>query len=210
MLPLLGNRDRRCQGAHPQFLSSLWPTSVITLRVCSLGVATVGLIEALAGSWVSLLGIRRRLYSAMEIIFEPLGIPDQKAIIRLSPELKSELLCLVVRGSLAVVNLRAKPSSFIVATDASMDAMAGVVADVDPAVVKEITRFSLKKGNGSRLLPAAAAWEKSHGLLDAADELRGSRRSTSRSTSTYWNFRAISLRRSDSPIGAALCASRWE
>ena len=151
----------------------MWPTAIITLRVCSLGLATIGLLEALAGTWVSLLGVKRRLFSAMEIVFEPLGIPDQKAIIRLSPELKSELICLVVLGSLAVVNLRSKPSSFIVATDASMDAMAGVVADVDPAVVKEITRYSLKKGNWSRLLPAAAAWEKSHGLLDAADELPG-------------------------------------
>ena len=151
----------------------LWPTSVITLRVCSLGVATVGLIEALAGSWVSLLGVRRRLYSAMETIFEPLGIPDQKAVIRLSSELKSELMCLVVLGSLAVVNLRSKPSNFIVATDASMDAMAGVTAEVHPCVVKEITRYSLKKGNWSRLLPATAAWERSHGLLDAADELPG-------------------------------------
>ena len=151
----------------------LWPTSVITLRVCSLGVATVGLIEALAGSWVSLLGVRRRLYSAMETIFEPLGIPDQKAVVRLSSELKSELMCLVVLGSLAVVNLRSKPSNFIVATDASMDAMAGVTAEVHPCVVKEITRYSLKKGNWSRLLPATAAWERSHGLLDAADELPG-------------------------------------
>ena len=151
----------------------LWPVSVITLRVCSLGVATVGLLEALAGSWVSLLGIRRRLYSALELIFEPLGIKDQKSVIRLSPELKSEMMSLVVLGSLAVVNLRAKPSDFVVATDASMDALAGVVASVPRLVVKEITRHCLKKGNWARLLPAHAAWERGHGILQAEDELPG-------------------------------------
>ena len=49
----------------------MWPTAIITLRVCSLGLATIGLLEALAGAWVSLLGVKRRLFSAMEIVFEP-------------------------------------------------------------------------------------------------------------------------------------------
>ncbi len=151
----------------------LWPISIITLRVCSLGVSTVGLLEALAGSWVSLLGTRRRLYSAMELIFEPLGIPDQKAIIRLSPELKSELLSLVVLGSLAVVNIRAPASDFVLATDASLDAMAGVMAPIPRRVSQEITRHCLKKGNWSKLLPSNAAWRHSHGLLDAEDEVPG-------------------------------------
>ena len=101
----------------------LWPTALITLRVCSLGLATVGLLEALAGTWVFLLGIKRRLFSAMEIIFEPLGIPDQKAVVRLSPDIKSELISFILLGPLAVVNLRAKPADFMVATDASLDAM---------------------------------------------------------------------------------------
>ena len=151
----------------------LWPTSIITLRVCSLGVSTVGLLEALAGSWVSLLGTRRRLYSAMELIFEPLGIPDQKAIIRLSPELKSELISLVLLGSLAVVNIRAPASDFVVATDASLSAMAAVMAPIPRKVSQELTRHCLKKGNWSKLLPSNAAWRHSHGLLDADDEVPG-------------------------------------
>ena len=31
----------------------MWPAMMITLRVCSLGLCTVGLLEALAGTWVS-------------------------------------------------------------------------------------------------------------------------------------------------------------
>lgn len=151
----------------------MWPTAIITLRVCSLGLATIGLLEALAGTWVSLLGVKRRLFSAMEIVFEPLGIPDQKAVVRLSPEIKSELISFILLGPLAVVNLRAKPADFMVATDASLDAMAAVRADVSPAITREVSRFCLKKGVWSKLLQPMAAWERAHGILEAENETPG-------------------------------------
>ena len=151
----------------------MWPTAIITLRVCSLGLATIGLLEALAGTWVSLLGVKRRLFSAMEIVFEPLGIPDQKAVVRLSPEIKSELISFILLGPLAVVNLRAKPANFMVATDASLDAMAAVRADVSPAITREVSRFCLKKGVWSKLLQPMAAWERAHGILEAENETPG-------------------------------------
>ena len=78
------------------------------MRVCSLGL----LLEALASSWVALLSIRRRLFGVME--------SDQKAVIRLSPELKDEFMSFVVLGMLAVINLRARASGFVVAADASL------------------------------------------------------------------------------------------
>ena len=149
----------------------LWPTCLITMRVCSLGLATVGLLEALAGSWVALLSIRRRLFSIMEIIFEPLGIEDQKAVVRLSPELKDELVSFVVIGSLAVVNLRARAANFIVATDASTSALAAVKAELDPVMVEELTRHCLRKGAWAKLLLPHSAWLRQKGLLDAEDEL---------------------------------------
>eukprot|EP00435_Cladocopium_sp_Y103_P017734 s3434_g4.t1 len=84
----------------------LWPSIVITLRVCSMGLCTIGLLESLAGIWVSLLGTRRRLYSAMELIFEPLALDlPKKTVLRLSPEMVEEMCSLAVLGTLAVVNL---------------------------------------------------------------------------------------------------------
>ena len=149
----------------------LWPTCLITMRVCSLGLATVGLLEALAGSWVALLSIRRRLFSVMEIVFEPLGIDDQKAVIRLSPELKDELISFVVIATLAVVNLRAEAAEFVVATDASTSALAAVKANLDSPIVEELTRHCLRKGAWSKLLLPHAAWLRQKGLLDVEDEL---------------------------------------
>ena len=54
---------------------------VITCRICALGLATVGLPERLAGMWVSLLGVRRRLYSALDIVFEPLAMDCTKGTV---------------------------------------------------------------------------------------------------------------------------------
>eukprot|EP00438_Fugacium_kawagutii_P012047 Skav218189 [mRNA] locus=scaffold5213:273982:278268:- [translate_table: standard] len=152
--------------------SRLWPTSVITMRVISLGLATVGLLEALAGSWVSLLGVRRRLYCVMNLIFQPLGWHDRpKSVVRLSPELKSELACLVCLGSLAVVNLRAQHSDFVSATDASTTTMAGVRASLPSPVVAELSRHALRKGNWSHLLPPGRARLRERGELDPCEEL---------------------------------------
>ena len=149
----------------------LWPITVITARVCLLGLATVGLLEALAGAWVSLLGVRRKLFSVLDIIFEPLVIADQKAVIRLSPELISEMMAAAVLGTLACVNLRAKFADFVVATDASLHWMAGVRAPAPSRFTKELSRHCIRRGIWSRLLSPFAAHKKAAGYLDPAEEV---------------------------------------
>ena len=149
----------------------LWPASLITMRICSLGLASVGLLEAIAGTWVSLLGVRRKLFSLMHYVFQPLGISDQKLVLRLSPELVGELISFVVMATLSVVNLRADHSDFVSATDASNNWIAAVRAEVPRGVVEELSRHVLRKGAWSRLLPPGAAWERCHDLLDPQEEL---------------------------------------
>ena len=100
----------------------LWPTMLITLRICSLGLCTVSLLESIAGMWVSLLGVRRRLYSLMDVMFEPLRMSSRpNNVIRFSDAMTSELASVAVLGTLAVVNLRARFANFVVATDASSE-----------------------------------------------------------------------------------------
>ena len=149
----------------------LWPITVVTVRTCMLGLATIGLLEAIAGSWVSLLGVRRKLFSLLDIIFEPLSVKDQKAVVRLSDELKSELLSVAVMGSLAVVNLRAVFAPFVCATDASMGWMAAVRSPLPPKICQELSRHTIRKGLWSRLLNPNAALQRSHGQLAAEDEV---------------------------------------
>ena len=152
----------------------LWPTTLISLRTASLGLATVGLLEALAGCWVSLLGVRRRMYCLMNLIFEPLSIYEQpRSVVRLSDEMRSELCCLATLGSLAVVNLRAQYADFVCATDASCDYIAGVRGDIPVEVCRELSRHSVKKGNWSKLLPPGRAWLREHEMLHTDEELPG-------------------------------------
>ena len=150
----------------------LWPTMVITLRVCSLGLATVGLLESLAGMWVSLLWVRRRLYSLMDVIFEPLMMDCRSStVLRLSEDLIAELTSIAILGTLAVVNLRAPFGSFVSATDASRRAIAAVRAPLPSRAVAELSRHTLRKGIWARLLPPGRALLREHGLLNAEDEV---------------------------------------
>lgn len=149
----------------------LWPLCLITMRVVRLGLATVRLLESLAGSWVSIYGVRRKLFCIPNLIFEPLGIPDQKKVLRLSPELISELCPLVIMGTLCVVNLRAGFFDQVVATDASEKWMAGVSAPCPCKVVQELARFSLRKAVWTKLLSPLQARDRVAGVLDPADEL---------------------------------------
>ena len=151
-----------------------WPVAFITMRVVSLGLATIGLLEALAGSWVSLYGIRRRMFCCLDVIFEPLCVEDQKAVVRLSPDIIAELTVLVVLGPLAAVNLRATYLNQVIATDASGDCMA-VAAPCPAAVVKEVSRHALKKGIWTKLLPSSRARDRVHGILEVEDEVPGER-----------------------------------
>ena len=149
----------------------LWPAMMITMRVATLRMATVGLLEALAGTWVSLLGIRRRLFCLLDIIFEPLGIEDQTVVLRLSDELVDELISLVLLGPMAMVNLRAEYADFLSATDASLTGLAGVKTKISPEFSQELCRYSLRKSTWATLLPPGKSWQKAKGLLDPSEEL---------------------------------------
>ena len=149
----------------------LWPTALITLRVAALGLATVGLLESLAGSWIAIFGCRRRMFCIMEVIFEALCVEDQQTVIRLSPGLIGELLSYVVLGPLAVVDLRCDFSKVLVATDASLSAMAAVSAKIPRHVSSELCRTGLTKGRWTQLLGAQDAWKKQHDLLAADCEI---------------------------------------
>ena len=130
----------------------MWPLVVITARVAMLGLCTVSLLEALAGSWVALLSVRRRLMSVMNSSIEGVAITDQTTVLRLSDVIIDELWCLVLLGSLAVSNLRAQHTPFITATDASTGWLAAVRADAPQAICRGI-----KKGPAQRPLCQASA-----------------------------------------------------
>ena len=150
----------------------VWPLILITLRTCILGLATVGLLESLSGSWISVLMLRRRLLSLMSEIFlaTSSGL-TAGAVVRLSDSLKDELLTLVLLAPYAVVNFRAKHLCSIRATDSSDWGSAAVSGEVSEEVAREAYRCSLTRSSWSRLLPPFKAWQKARDLLPIHEEL---------------------------------------
>lgn len=152
--------------------SRLWPIVMITIRICRLGLCTAGLMEAIAGTWVSVFCLRRRLMSLMELIFKLIASASSPSdVYRLSPALIDELWSMALLGQLACINLRAETAAKVFATDASTWGMAAVEAEVPVDIVREVCRNSLTKSTWSRLLPPLQAWKRAKGLLDASDEL---------------------------------------
>ena len=148
-----------------------WPLVAITVRVIALGLCTVGLFRALSGSWTSVCLLRRRMLALMDLIFAAGASDEPERVVRLSPELKSELWTLVCLGPFGAVDLRAVPADFVTATDASSWGGAAVRAAVDPSLVLEFSRHSLSKGTWTRLLPPGKAWMRERGALDPSEEL---------------------------------------
>ena len=152
--------------------SRYWPLVLVTIRIIALGVCTVGLLQSLAGSWISILSVRRRLMSLMNLIFDAIATAaGPRQVVRLSGALRDELLTYVVCGGLAVVNLRAKVLPTIRATDSSNWGTAAVQADVPLVVAKEAMRLCLTRSLWSKLLPPGKAWLREKGMLPVDEEL---------------------------------------
>ena len=150
----------------------LWPLIMVTWRICSLGVCTLSLLESLAGSWISIFSVRRRFMSLMEIIFQAVSCgAAASSIVRLSRELRDELLSFCILGPMVAVNLRATTLGEIHATDSSGWGSAAVSAEISCSLAREAMRFSLSKSTWSQLLPPGKAWMKLHGSLEGTEEL---------------------------------------
>eukprot|EP00438_Fugacium_kawagutii_P003415 Skav211329 [mRNA] locus=scaffold3120:27024:31484:+ [translate_table: standard] len=156
-----------CRGA----LTRAIPLLGIVLQICALGHSTVELLQVITGSLISLFLYRRRMMSLLDSVFQSCVGRAGDAIVKLSGRTKGELLICGTLLPLACTNLRAAYRGRISATDASDRAEAGVVADVPPRAVEELSRHTLRKAVWTKLLPPGKAWERSHGMLDASFEL---------------------------------------
>lgn len=147
-----------------------WPLVLITVRVCCLGLCTIGLLRSLVGSYISILSLRRRTMSAMNLVFEAISASTDDCVW--GGPLTDELFTLVALSLLSVVNLRSTALSTIRA-DASDWGMAAVSADLPVQVAREAMCLSLSKSVWSNLLPPLKAWKRVKELLLPEDELPG-------------------------------------
>ncbi|CAE7806563.1 unnamed protein product, partial [Symbiodinium sp. CCMP2456] len=151
----------------------LIPLVGLTIACIRLPVLTVSLLEVLAGSWVSVLSYRRRCLSLLNWVYFLQRGRSRASVVRVPPELRSELLRLCLVAPFLVCDMRAQSSELLVATDSSDDCGAGATARVGPAWGKELQRHVLAKGLWNRLLRPSEAMQRRAGCLDQEDELPG-------------------------------------
>ena len=107
----------------------------------------------------------------LDLAYEAVKRFKRQDVVRMSRRLKQELLTLCIFAPLMYTDLRAQFSSEIHLTDASSALKAVVSAPLDVNVVREVSRFALKKGRWVRMLTPVQRWLKEHGMLGEAEEL---------------------------------------
>lgn len=147
------------------------PLTFILQRVIELGVATVGLLEALAGSLVAVFQTKRRFMSLLEEIYIAQRGRCRKDIVALSLELQEELLLAAALVPLTSIDFRLRASPHLVASDASTEKEAAVFCEVGCLATEELHRHTLQKGLWNRLLNPLRAYRREVGDLDPLEEL---------------------------------------
>lgn len=143
-----------------------------TIGIIRLGVCTISLLETIVGSWTSILLFRLRMLSLLQVCYAALQAGGHKRdVLRLSVELKEELLLLINLAPLAATFLRTKDSRFVYASDASSWGWAVVKAPLPLFLQDEIHRHRLRKSVWAKLLSPLKSLLRIKGLLPEADEL---------------------------------------
>lgn len=149
------------------------PLCFLILRILQLQCSTVGLLEILSGSLVSIFQIERRHMSVLEEIYNAQRGRGQEEVIRLSSSLVDELLSCIGLVAVTSMNLRLEPSTTVIASDASSRAEAAVVTDLGKPAVEELKNLGLSKCLWNRLLNPYAAYFRERGALPEEEELPG-------------------------------------
>eukprot|EP00438_Fugacium_kawagutii_P014515 Skav224400 [mRNA] locus=scaffold2452:244095:248198:- [translate_table: standard] len=143
----------------------------ITAQVIEEGVATVGLLEVIAGGFVALFTFRRRLMSLLDLVYVAQGGRDQGDIIALSPQLKDELWSLCLLCPLAATDLRVPHSEEIFFVDASNWGEAVCSAEPPGQLKEELHRHGLVKSCWTKLLNPYKAYLREKGALPEDEQL---------------------------------------
>lgn len=145
----------------------------VTSKVANLGICTVGLLQVLAGGFVSVFGFRRRMMSLLDLIYAAQCNRDERDIIKLSGALVDELWSLAILCPLAVTDLRAGFGEDIFMVDASNWGEAVVSSKLDGGLRSEIHRHCLTKSSWTKLLTPFKAHLRGKGALTPSEELPG-------------------------------------
>eukprot|EP00438_Fugacium_kawagutii_P021002 Skav228367 [mRNA] locus=scaffold1981:191093:195553:+ [translate_table: standard] len=134
-------------------LKRMIPIIAVTQRVLAMGVCSVGLLEVIVGCWTSVFLFRRRLLCLFNVVYSAFNEESERShVLRLSLELKEELLLMLALCPLAVTRLRLQNSRLLYCSDASEWGIGVTAAQLPPRMQSEIHRHKLRKAVWSKLL----------------------------------------------------------
>ena len=112
------------------------------------------------------------MLSLFNVCYEALQrAEDRRSVIRLSPELRTELLLFVNLAPVAATCIRTLDSPVLYASDASDWGWAACSAELPEVLRSEVHRHKLSKPVWAKLLSPLRAVQRLKGLLAPADEL---------------------------------------
>eukprot|EP00438_Fugacium_kawagutii_P035211 Skav218672 [mRNA] locus=scaffold44:102316:106746:- [translate_table: standard] len=103
--------------------------------------------------------------------FDPMPFMNEDNAARLSPELHDEIMAMVALTPLSCIDLRLRPSTTVIASDASSTSEAAVSTKLSAPAVAELQRHTLQKGMWNKLLTPFLAYLKERGLEEEIQEL---------------------------------------
>lgn len=143
----------------------------IAQQVASLRLASIGLLESLAGGFVSILSYRRRMLSLLDSIYSVQSNRQQSDIVHLPDTLVDELTLLSILSPLAVTDIRTPFDEFVYCVDASDWGEAVVRSHVGASMGKELHRHALKRSVWTKMLSPFKKSLREKGLLSCDAEL---------------------------------------
>lgn len=147
------------------------PLVRIIAEVVRLKHSTVSLLEVISGALISVFQCKRRFMSVMEEIYSAQRGRPQDAVVLLSAKLQEELLCAAALVAITAVDFRTRPSTRVVASDASSTREAAVCCHLGIPAIKELQKQALQKGLWNRLLSPDRSYLREKGLLEEDEEL---------------------------------------
>lgn len=151
----------------PRAMSLCW----IAQQVASLRLASVGLLESLAGGFVSIFSYRRRMLSLLDSIYSVQANRQQSDIVHLPDVLVDELTLMSILGPLAVTDIRTPFDEHLYCVDASDWGEAVVSCYVGDCMGKELHRHALKRSVWTKMLSPFKRMLREKGVLNPDSEL---------------------------------------
>lgn len=147
------------------------PLAFLLLELVKIGHVSVGLLEVLAGSLVAVFQLRRRFMSILQEVYSAQKGRREEEVVRISPELQDELLSAIALLPLSCIDLRLRPSPFLICSDASNRAEAAVSTEVGQEATLELQKYALQKCLWNKLLSPGDAYFREKGLAEEEGQL---------------------------------------